>query len=647
METRRRIALITTELENPYQQRIMKGVFSQAKKYDYDVAVFSTMVDITHFMKDNLTGEKNIYQLINFSLFDGVIITPSSLFALDDGSFREAMLRMFRERCRCKVVSLDSFFGDYENIDVDDERAFYEITRHICEVHGYRKICVLNGDASIGVSQRRLKGVLRYMKEHNIDLPAENIVTGDFWYPSGENLAEEIASGEREMPEAVICANDYMAIGLANRLKQHGIQVPGQIAVTGYDATSEAAINEIIISSYVPGISEAAARAVNCIRRAIQPELPCVEPDEDDETGFRRGESCGCAVDVKNWRNCFNNMVLHQKHNWSDANQNTPLDLGVLTESYMSECVTGVADYQQCFEKIYDYTYLLRPFGDFWLCLKENWLDLEDVVTEGYPERMRLVMHSNNDIDIHSAKVSGFCKEACPSSFDTANLLPHFLEGCEEASVYYFLPIHFREEMYGYIAIRCSLTQEYMFGKVHHNWIRIVSNGLAMTRIRNRLFELSMKDSVTGLFNRRGMGEWLHGKKTEKGNVLVIMADMDGLKYINDHYGHSDGDFSLIAVADSLKEVTEKNEISARIGGDEFLLVGVGSYDEESCQRKIEAIEKAVIKKAEAAGKKYEISASMGYALGEMSRHLDMDELIEQADMDMYRNKRRKHKNRK
>ena len=60
METRRRIALITTELENPYQQRIMKGVFSQAKKYDYDVAVFSTMVDITHFMKDNLTGEKNI-----------------------------------------------------------------------------------------------------------------------------------------------------------------------------------------------------------------------------------------------------------------------------------------------------------------------------------------------------------------------------------------------------------------------------------------------------------------------------------------------------------------------------------------------------------------------------------------------------------
>ena len=107
MKTRHRLALVTTELENIYQQRVMEGIFEQAAKYDYDVAVFSTMVDSTHFMKDNLRGEQNIFRLINFDLFDGVIVTPMTLFAGNDSAFQNAMLNLFREKCHCKVVSLD------------------------------------------------------------------------------------------------------------------------------------------------------------------------------------------------------------------------------------------------------------------------------------------------------------------------------------------------------------------------------------------------------------------------------------------------------------------------------------------------------------------------------------------------------------
>lgn len=646
MKTRHRLALVTTELENIYQQRVMEGIFEQAAKYDYDVAVFSTMVDSTHFMKDNLRGEQNIFRLINFDLFDGVIVTPMTLFAGNDSAFQNAMLNLFREKCHCKVVSLDEEFGDYEIVRTDDESAFYKITKHIYEVHGCRKVYYL-GDKEEEVPNQRLKGFLRYAKEHGIEVPAGYIFQGDFWYTSGEKLAEEIYSGAVEMPEAVICASDHMAIGLANRLRKHGIQVPEQILITGFDATREAAFNDVYISSYEPKVSEAAAEAVNRIHSVLEPETPCRKIGDSRKIGMRMGESCGCPTDFRYWKKKINSALLHQKHNWSEAENENKNDVCILLESYMSEGVTSASDSMDCIDKIYGYIYLLHPYGDFWLCLKENWTDMEDVMTEGYPEKMKTVIHSQGATDTQPAKSVGFCDEIGPRLFETKQMLPEFCEGSEEASVYYFLPVHAAEEMYGYTVMRCPLTQDNKIGYVYHNWIRIISNGLSMTRIRNRLFELSMKDSVTGLYNRRGLGEWLQKREGSNETVLVIMADMDGLKYINDHFGHADGDFSLISIADSLKEATGKNELSARIGGDEFLLVGVGSYDAESGCRKIEAIEETVLRKAKAAGKKYEITASLGYALGVMNEQFDIDELIEQADMNMYRNKRRKYKNRK
>ena len=233
MGTRRKIALVTTELENIYQQRVMKGLFAQCARYGYDAAVFATLVDTSHSMKENLKGELNIFRLINFDLFDGVVITPSSLFAMDDGTLETAMLEMFRERCRCKVIALDLPFGDYETVYTDDTSAFYEIAKHIYEEHHRQKVYFLTGFQDYGISRQRLEGFLNYTAERGIEVRPEHIFYGDYWYTSGEKLADDIAGGAVEMPDAVICASDHMAIGLANRLREHGVSVPGQVAVTG------------------------------------------------------------------------------------------------------------------------------------------------------------------------------------------------------------------------------------------------------------------------------------------------------------------------------------------------------------------------------------------------------------------------------
>lgn len=642
MGARRKIALITTELENIYQQRVMKGMFSQCAKYGYDAAVFSTLVDTTHSMKENLKGELNIFNLVNFDLFDGVIITPNPLFAMDDGTLETAMLNMFRDRCHCKVVALDLPFGDYEVVYTDDTGAFYEITKHIYEVHHKKKVYFLNGYKDYDISRQRLEGFLKYVKEQGISLPENYIFYGDYWYTSGEKLAEDICSGRVEMPDAVICASDHMAIGLTNRLTEHGIPVPGRVAVTGYDATQEAAFNDIYISSYEPKVCESAAQAVNRIRRVIEPEAVCRDAATGGAACLRAGESCGCTPNIVYWRKCIDDARLHQKMNWADFGEK-PIDVGMLMDSYMLERTTGAPDYMTCLDRIYGSAYLLHPYGELWLCLKEKWLDLDDVVTEGYPDKMRVMMHARGADDTGPAKSVGFCDELGPRSFETKQMLPELWEE-HEPSVFYFLPVHAEASMYGYAVVRNSLLQKYIVGYLYRHWLRLAGNAISVTRIRNQLFELSMKDPATGLHNRRGMKEWLGARRERGKKVFFIMADMDGLKTINDNYGHADGDFSLLTIADALKDNAGWNEIAARIGGDEFLIVGVGQYSEEELRQKIAGIEKNVAERSAHSGKEYEISASLGFAVGEPETEEEIDRLIEAADRDMYQNKRSRHR---
>ena len=80
--------------------------------------------------------------------------------------------------------------------------------------HGKRKLCVLTGPNGTPVAENRLAIFLDEIKQHGITVPEEHIRHGDFWYSSGEQLAEDIADGRISMPEAVICASDHMALGL-------------------------------------------------------------------------------------------------------------------------------------------------------------------------------------------------------------------------------------------------------------------------------------------------------------------------------------------------------------------------------------------------------------------------------------------------
>ena len=157
------------------------------------------------------------------------------------------------------------------------------------------------------------------------------------------------------------------------------------------------------------------------------------------------------------------------------------------------------------------------------------------------------------------------------------------------------------------------------------------------------LLALSLTDELTGLYNRRRFfiltEQCLKVAVRTKKRPLLLFIDMDNLKWINDHYGHNEGDQALIGLADILKKTFRESDIIARIGGDEFVVL-LESADENSetlLTRLHENVKDYNVKRSQ-----YTLSVSLGTAQFDPEYPISIDELLSKADALMYAQKRRR-----
>ncbi len=164
-------------------------------------------------------------------------------------------------------------------------------------------------------------------------------------------------------------------------------------------------------------------------------------------------------------------------------------------------------------------------------------------------------------------------------------------------------------------------------------------------RAEAALQSLSLVDELTGLYNRRGFlavtEQHLAAIRRNKKMPVILYADLDGLKVINDSLGHHEGDRALVKAAEIFKETFRSSDIIARIGGDEFVvLAAIGP--EESAEFLTNRLEEN-FKAASAQGNhSYDLSVSVGRALFDDDEGHSIEELMALADRAMYENKRHK-----
>jgi len=161
--------------------------------------------------------------------------------------------------------------------------------------------------------------------------------------------------------------------------------------------------------------------------------------------------------------------------------------------------------------------------------------------------------------------------------------------------------------------------------------------------LQNTLGGLAFTDELTGLLNRRGfMAIAQHqvkvGRRSARGMILFFL-DVDGLKHINDLYGHGEGDRALKRAAKALELTFRDSDVIARLGGDEFAVLAIeASRNSEAAMRnRLSRALKLICEKET----RYNLHLSLGAARVEVGRKSSMRKLMDRADQSMYEEKRK------
>ena len=186
------------------------------------------------------------------------------------------------------------------------------------------------------------------------------------------------------------------------------------------------------------------------------------------------------------------------------------------------------------------------------------------------------------------------------------------------------------------IPVILGVVIQAFFVEIAITWTSIaISVAGIMTALKN---EIIFTDCLTGLYNRVYL-EFLHKRACNKKDFWVsgIMIDLNGFKQINDNYGHAEGDLALCIVADLLRKSFSEYGVVTRYAGDEFVIM-LNTTDDQLIQKIIESAKKNFVTENEKNDKPYQLSASMGYAITNLSNET-IDDFMNRIDEQMYQDK--------
>lgn len=481
-ENRKRIALFVGQADESYQSRFISGFLKKAFDGGYDVCIFS-MYRKYQDTEEREDGESNIFSLMNPEKFDGAVVLKDSIQTENASDKLEKYLKNYFDK---RIVVIEKESELFPSICTDCYSAVFELITHLIKTHGCRDIAYLSGKKWHKHSKERLQAYRDAMENAGLPVPEERIIYGDYWYQSGEICAEELLADGKKLPDAVACANDPMAIGLCKAFKERGIRVPEEIAVVGYDSTYEGQTSPRPITSALIPAEEFGEYAFDFLMDWISGRVP---------DSFRLssklviGESCGCGCE---------SMPKYQirRDEWGTDISEERFDSVFNT---MEENLISQSSMQEYLNTVYSYAYQVNDAAEFHLCISSDFKNagqLLHIKNKGYPKKM---IHAIRYCSDRKNNIAGL-----DVVFDTADMLPELYEEHGYPTAYFFTPVFFESECFGYAAVNYGNKMR-SYDETYRRWIGAVSRGfevlrrtLAMSQMQEQLERLhSSKFTVT------------------------------------------------------------------------------------------------------------------------------------------------------
>lgn len=633
---KRKIALLAAAWDGDVLDATINGIKERLAVIGWDLHVFMCFPAVGMDNPESF-GNFNIFSLPNYKDYEGFLLSINGVEGYE-------MMKRYHPRvftCGKPIVSLEKEIQGITTVVPDGYKAVYRLVEHLIVEHGCRIFNYVGGPANHADNIIRKKAYMDALAVHGIPVEERRIREYNFVVQDGRQAFQDFEALGLEYPDAVICANDSMALGYCQAAEERGKYPPEDFLITGFD-------NDGNSKTFTPKITTVDKKAsklgyVGCDeliklienggeatgkRVLYEPELVlrgscgCYAPEELEEVGIRelnRRMYCALREEAD-----FQKRIARVRQSLT-----LPTSEGMfnyfMIEIMQSYHVPG-----------------------FCLCINQDvyysTLPLEVTWEVGYPKNQYVMSGMVNNVSQDEATI-----------MKTRQLYPEYLEQRDENShIYLFMPVHKAGASIGYMVVRDAafllnrnvISQLVLAVDDAYGNLRNFEN---LRKINKRLNNIYARDAMTDLYNRVGYVqngyEMYEKSKIYKKPLMVMFMDMDRLKYINDTFGHSHGDEALIRLAKVLKACTGEEKIAVRYGGDEFLVIGQveDGIEAEAFKKKLERTLEEENSNEEYP---YRLEASIGYVLTDPKSKKELDAYVEEADSLMYEVKKRNRKNR-
>lgn len=285
------IGVIAPVLARVFMKDILHGAIAQLRLCGCDAVILAPLIQFESATPAHARAEREIFRMIDSPDFDAF------LYLKDEATMDATVVAEIRRHLldsRKYVMTVDEMAHPmFDSTQYDDYDDFSKLAEHLIEVHGYKRIYCLTGPAESPQAQTRLRAWKDRMTQHGLYFDETYYEYGTFWYDSAIAYAKKLLSGAIPMPEAIICGNDVMAVSLIKELMAGGVQVPEDVAVTGYDGYPFTVDTTVTLTTYTRNHRQLGADAVRRLYRNLT-GLLC-RNSQGHNSGFRVGSSCGCT----------------------------------------------------------------------------------------------------------------------------------------------------------------------------------------------------------------------------------------------------------------------------------------------------------------------------------------------------------------
>ncbi len=288
MDKRRKsIALLVDHLGGDYQTGLLKAVEDAARQFDVNLLVVAGRS--LHAPNPAEAAQNHIYTRLGPERVNGIIVATGTICGHVTPATLAGFFANFEGLALCSVSAK---VAGVPSVAVGNRRGMRIVVEHLIEVHGCRRIGYIRGPSGGNEGRERFEGYLTALEGRGLGFDPALVQSGDFRMGSGVEAIGRLIDADARM-DALVAANDYMALGALGELRARGKRIPQDVLVAGFDDAPLARIASPSLTTVRQPLHRLGLASVDTVLRQIAGGQ--VEESVEIDVELVTRQSCGCA----------------------------------------------------------------------------------------------------------------------------------------------------------------------------------------------------------------------------------------------------------------------------------------------------------------------------------------------------------------